>query len=45
MDKTALNAHLAISHNWTETCFITSNLFTAEDQICGKVCVANEKNK
>jgi len=24
--------------------FITSNLLTAEDQICGKVLVANEKN-
>jgi len=23
--------------------FITSNLLTAEDQICGKVLVANEK--
>jgi len=25
--------------------FITSNLLTAEDQICGKVLVANEKNE
>jgi len=25
--------------------FITSNLLTAEDQICGKVLVANEKMK
>jgi len=44
MDKTALNAQPAASHNWTETCFfITSNTLTAEDQICGKVLVANEK--
>jgi len=46
MDKTALNAQLVTSHNWTETCFfITSNLLTAEDQNCGKVLVANEKNE
>jgi len=25
--------------------FITSNLLTAEDRICGKVLVANEKNE
>jgi len=25
--------------------FITLNLLTAEDQICGKVLVANEKNE
>jgi len=25
--------------------FITSDLLTAEDQICGKVLVANEKNE
>jgi len=25
--------------------FITSNMLTAEDQICGKVLVANEKNE
>jgi len=25
--------------------FITSNLLTAEDQICGKVLVANENNE
>jgi len=25
--------------------FVTSNLLTAKDQICGKVLVANEKNE
>jgi len=25
--------------------YITSNLLTAKDQICGKVLVANEKNE
>jgi len=44
MDKTALNAQLVTSNSWTEMCFsITSNLLTAEDQICGKVLVANAK--
>jgi len=26
MDKTALNAQLVISHNWTETCFLSPQL-------------------
>jgi len=36
MDKTTLNAHLSNNCNMF---FITSNVLTSEDQICGKVLV------
>jgi len=26
MDKTALNAQLVTSHNWTETCFLSPQI-------------------
>jgi len=37
MDKTALNAQLATTG--LKRVFITSNVLTAKDQICGKVLV------
>jgi len=43
MEKTALNAQL-LTTGLTHVFFITSNLLTAKDQICGKVLFANEKN-
>jgi len=43
MGKTALNTQLATIQ--LKLSFITSNLLTAEDQMCGKVLVASEKNK
>jgi len=41
MDKTMLNAQLVTTE--LKRVFITSNVLTAKDQICGKVLVVNEK--
>jgi len=44
MDKTTLNVQSQVTTG-LQRVFITSNLLTVEDQICGKVLVANEKNE
>jgi len=42
MDETVLNTQLVRTQ--LKRVFITSNLLTAKDQICGKVLVGHEKN-
>jgi len=45
VDKTALNAQLVTSHNWTETCFYHLKSVDCGRSDLWKVLVANEKNE
>jgi len=43
MDKTTLNAYLVTAE--LKRVFITSNLLTAKDQVCGKFWLSVKKNE